>query len=298
MRFLYSLARFRFLLRLLGMALAAYVFVGAYLTIFQRDFIYLPDTTPPSLAGLNVAGMEEIIVPVTEPDGTGLLLKSWYHPPRAPDNPVVMYFQGNGGNIGWRNEKIRFFVNAGYGVFMVGYRGYGANPGHPTEAGLRRDAAHARLILDNLLRRGQRQSMRRPRVVCYGESLGAGLCIQIAASVPDFALLLLEAPFKSLADVAAHRYQLYPLNILSWLLKDKFDSIHKIAAVRTPILFLHGQKDAITPVEHSYALMAAANEPKEGWFPEDGGHNDLSKFGSHERAREFIDKYLPPKVKP
>ncbi len=72
----------------------------------------------------------------------GLSLFSWYLPPRA-GRPVIAYFHGNGGHIGYRAERLRRFAREGYGVLLAEYRGYAGNPGTPCEAGLYADAEAA-----------------------------------------------------------------------------------------------------------------------------------------------------------
>ncbi len=98
---------------------------------------------------------------------------SWYLAPRE-DWPVILYFHGNGGNIGHRAERVERFGHEGYGVLMAEYRGYGGNPGAPTQTGLFDDA---RAGLDFL----QDQGIAAHRLVLYGESLGTGVAVDIAA---------------------------------------------------------------------------------------------------------------------
>ena len=77
---------------------------------------------------------------LTTADGLNLL--AWYLPPQ-PGRPVILYFHGNGGHIGYRAELLRGFARNGYGVLMAEYRGYGGNPGTPSESGLVADGAAA-----------------------------------------------------------------------------------------------------------------------------------------------------------
>jgi fermentation-respiration switch protein FrsA (DUF1100 family) len=72
---------------------------------------------------------------VTTVTADGLELEGWWQPPAA-GRPTVLYFHGNGGNVGGRDDKARRMIERGYGVLLAGYRGYGGNPGSPSEAGL------------------------------------------------------------------------------------------------------------------------------------------------------------------
>ena len=149
---------------LVGIPLIAYLAVLSSLYVFQRQLLYFPDKSRPQLAGLAQLGVREIRLTTAD----GLSLFSWYLPPRE-GRPVILYFHGNGGNIGYRADRMQRFAREGYGVLMLEYRGYGGNPGTPTEAGLYDDA---RAGLDFL----QREAIAADRLVLYGESLGSGSC--------------------------------------------------------------------------------------------------------------------------
>src|ERR1700676_558994 len=136
----------RVLMWLVGVPLIAYLIVLGYLYVFQRQLMYFPDRARPQLGLLRELGLREVSLTTTD----GLALLSWYLPPRE-GRPVILYFHGNGGNIGHRAERIERFGHEGYGVLMVEYRGYGGNPGAPTETGLFDDA---RTALDFLQREG------------------------------------------------------------------------------------------------------------------------------------------------
>jgi len=58
-----------------------------------------------------------------------------------------LFFHGNAGTISSRAFKARYFLNAGLGVMLVGYRGYSDNPGTPNEMGLYTDARAALMFL-------------------------------------------------------------------------------------------------------------------------------------------------------
>ena len=170
----------------LGSALVAYSVLLGGLYLFQRHLLYFPDRTRPELGELSALGFRE--VKVTTADGLSLL--SWYLPPRE-GRPVIVYFHGNGGHIGYRATRLRRFAHDGYGVLMLEYRGYGGNPGAPSEAGFYADAAAG---LDFLARDGIIPN----RLVLYGESLGSGVAVYLAAQ-REIGALILEASFTSVA---------------------------------------------------------------------------------------------------
>jgi hypothetical protein len=258
----------------LGFALVGYAALVCGLFLFQRQLLYHPDKTRPELAGLEQIGVREVILPTDD----RLSLLSWYLPPRH-GRPMIAYFHGNGGHIGYRAERMLRFAREGYGVLMLEYRGYGGNPGAPSEAGFYADARAALAFLE-------REGVAPDRLVLYGESLGSGVAVELAAEY-EIAGLILEAPFTSVAEVAQYHFSYVPARRV---VTDRFDSLSRIGRVRAPILVLHGERDRVVPVRFGRALFDAAPEPKEGWFAPEAGHEDLARYGALDAAVAFIER--------
>jgi uncharacterized protein len=257
---------------LLGSALAVYGVLVGGIYIFQRHLLYFPDVARPELGDLAALGVHEITLKTAD----GLSLLSWYLPPRD-GRPVIAYFHGNGGHIGYRTERLQQFARNRYGVLMAEYRGYGGNPGTPSESGLDADGAAA---LDFLGGEGIGPN----RIVIYGESLGSGVAVSLAAE-RDVAGLILEAPFTSVAEVAQYHYSFIPA---SALVRDRFDSMARISDVKAPILVLHGERDRVIPLRFGRALFDAAPDPKELWLSREAGHEDLVRYGAFEAILDFL----------
>ncbi len=169
---------------------------AAGLFLGQRQLLYRPDRSRPDLGELTALGVREVALTTSD----GLSLLSWYLPPR-PGRPVIVYFHGNGGHIGYRAGRLRRFAGEGYGVFMAEYRGYAGNPGTPCEAGLFADGEAALDFLDDA-------RIDPGRLVLWGESLGSGVAVALAAR-RQIGGLVLEAPFTSVAAAAQHALPLY-----------------------------------------------------------------------------------------
>ena len=163
-------------------------------------------------------------------------------------------------------------------MLLVSYRGYGGSGGSPTEAGLYADGRAALAFLEA-------EGVRSDHVVLFGESLGAAIAIHVAGEAPVGAIVL-EAPFTSAVDVGRAAYPFLPV---AWLLKDRYLSIDKIAAIEAPLLIVHGEADRTVPVTHGRRLLEAATPPKQGMFLPGAGHNDLPAHGSSEAALEFLE---------
>ncbi|MGF1640179.1 MAG: alpha/beta hydrolase, partial [Rhodospirillales bacterium] len=170
---------------IVGLVAAGYVVVVGAMFAFQRSMLYLPSTTTPLPATSGVPEMR----PVGLVTADGLDLVAWYRP-AAEGHPTIVYFHGNGGHIGHRGSKVRPYLDAGYGLLLVSYRGYGGNPGRPSEEGLYRDGRAALAFLGT-------HGVPPARTVLYGESLGTGVAVHIAAerarAMQPVGALVLEA---------------------------------------------------------------------------------------------------------
>jgi fermentation-respiration switch protein FrsA (DUF1100 family) len=187
-------------------------------------------------------------------------------------------FHGNAGNASDRMPFLAPLVAVGHGVVVAGYRGYGGNPGAPSERGFTLDA---RAHLDWV-------AMRWPGapVVPMGESIGTGVAARMAAERP-VAGLILDSPFSSVADLAAAQFPWLPARRL---LRHPFDTLSRMAAIRVPVLVLHGERDGIIPPAHGRRVLAAAVDGR-GLFLPEAGHPALYTDASG-RALEAVAAFL------
>lgn len=266
-----------FIRRMAGWVLTlvlVYVVFCTALALMQKRLMYFPDPTRFVPEEWALKEMQPIEVKTED----GLTLTSWFCPPRKPDKFTIVFFQGNAGHLGYRNYKVRPWLDAGYGVLMVGYRGFG-NPGSPSEAGFYNDASAA---IQAIHQRG----IPYEGMVLYGESMGTGVAVQMATEY-DAAALILESPYTSIPDVAADRYPLVPVGIL---IHDQFNSLGKIKDVHMPLLLMHGEADTVVPVKFGRKLFAAANEPKQAEFIPGAGHNDVYDLRTQQLILSFLAK--------
>jgi fermentation-respiration switch protein FrsA (DUF1100 family) len=239
---------------LLGVLVAFGGFV-ALMYVAQRSLMYFPDRhrTPPAAAGLPSA--EEAVL---DSEG-GERVIVWHVPPRGA-KPVVIYFHGNGGALHHRADRFRALTA----------------DGSPSESGFVADGEAA-----------YRFAVARypaERVVLFGESLGTGVAVAIAAE-HKIGGLILQAPFTSAVDVAALVYWFLPVR---FLMKDPFYSDRRIAKVTAPVLILHGARDSIVPIGLGERLYALAGEPKRFVRLREGSHNDLDGHGALTEVLAFL----------
>ncbi len=261
--------------RIIGVLAVQFALLLAGCAEVQRSLMYFPEHELPDPTTVGVPEMAVVRLSTAD----GLALVSWYARAVGPERPTIVYLHGNAGNIAGRAPKVRPFLDRGYGLLLVSYRGYGSNRGAPNEQGL---IADGRAALDFLADRGVGPA----RTVLLGESLGSAVAVSLA-SERDVAAIILEAPFTSAADVGQHAFPLLPVKLL---IADRFDSLGRIGRVGAPLLIIHGEKDRVVPVAHGRRLLAAAQAPKHGVFLPGAGHNDLLRHGSAEVALVFLER--------
>ena len=264
----------------------------------ERALVYFPSRSVPAPESVGLAGVEQ--AGFTTDDGVHLA--GWFAPASGTSRDLaVLVCHGNGGNVASRARLLRDLPPLGLAVLVVDWRGYGASDDvQPTEDGLYRDGRAALAWL--MARTGLPES----RIVLFGESLGTGVAVQLAAEAADAAeaaraadsaappagsapyALVLQSPFTSLADAAAANHPWLPVRLL---LRDRYDSLSKIGRVHVPLLVLHGAQDGIVPVEQGRRLQAAAGGPHHFIELPRAGHNDVWRDGTARRAdlAAFLD---------
>ncbi|HEX2053826.1 MAG TPA: alpha/beta fold hydrolase [Actinomycetota bacterium] len=248
------------------MAKAVAILLGSFLLVlvtvwvFQRRLIYLPFARPvPPASGFLPSAQE-----VTLRTDDGLELGAWFLPAADGGSAAgVLVANGNAGDRSFRAPLARALSREGFAVLLFDYRGFGGNPGTPTEEGLALDvrAAHDYLV--------ERAELRPERLLYFGESLGAAVVAELATEHPP-AGLVLRSPFADLASVGRVHYPFLPVGLL---LKDRFDVALHVASLDTPITVVYGSADSIVPPSQSRAVAEAAPDAQLVEVP-GADHND------------------------
>lgn len=267
-------------------AVAAAVVVGVLAVLvgaawgFQRALVFVPDPSP-----------------VTAPDGVRELtfttsddveLTAWLVEPGAgavDRETAVLYAPGNGGNRGGRIGIGRALADEGFTVLLMDYRGYGGNPGTPSEEGLAKDAGAAVKVLRS-------EGFAAERTLYLGESIGTGVVARLQADVPPAAMLL-RSPFTSFVDVGAHHYPYLPVRLL---MRDRFPVEEYVSASEVPVTVVYGTDDEVVPSEQSARVAQTAGRLEQPVVLDGVGHNDPQMFGRPvvEALVQLADENVPP----
>jgi hypothetical protein len=271
-------------------AAAAYGVVLLALWALQSRLAFPAPRAPvpdPAAVGLTHGARLQLALP----DGTPLA--GWFLAPRdaaGPAHPTptrapaLLWFYGNGENIGTIWPVLRDFQPPGMALLVVDYPGYGGSGGRASEAALHAAAEAAWGAL------AARPEVDSGRIVVYGRSLGTVPATRIAATHPA-AGLILESPFTSAREMARQHYGLFPRAVLRLTL----DNLGTIPKVTAPLLVIHGTADRLVSPEMGRRVAAAARGggPVELVWIEGAGHNDTYAVGGRryrDKVWEFITK--------
>lgn len=257
---------------LLLLVAALYAGIAFKLARSETALLFRPSREPMDAGAAGVAGLRAVQVPTAD----GLRLECWFLSP-PPGRPTILYLHGNGGSLMDRIGRVRRLAEHDYGLLAVEYRGYGGNPGSPSEAGFADDALAA---LDFL----QAHGIASREVVLFGESLGTGVAVRLATRRP-VAGVVLDSPYTSIAAVAQRMFPLIPVRLL---MRNPFDLVGRIADIDAPLLILQGARDGIIPPDMGETDFQAARLPKTIWTAPEGEHENVLESGGDVELAAFV----------
>lgn len=256
-----------------------YVAVVIMFVALQRSLMYPAMTSAAPLVAEDYRFHGVALADAVTKTSDGITLHGWYARPEGdpPEpRPLILFFHGNGGNRIHRIDDIDLLVGLGAEVLVFDYRGYAENAGTPSEAGLKLDA---RAAWEYAI---QELGVPSDRIVLFGESLGGGVAVSLAAETcaagTPPAGLILRSTFSSMTDAASYHYPWLPIRLA---LLDRYDSMSRIGQVTCPLLMLHGDRDPVVPDVLGRRLFDAAPAESAGGVAkqfvvlEGAGHNDV-----------------------
>ncbi len=225
---------------------------------FMQDmFIYYPTKYHVLPEEANVPAFEEKTIAAA--DGTELRI--WFA--KGYDvKPAILFFHGNA----WQNsafaEQLQPFIDDGYTVLMMEYRGFGDAEGKLSQQAMYSDVV---TTFDWLKDQGYE------KIIVSGYSLGCAAAISLA-NQRNVDGLMLTAPFASLYELVGEK----PVPLAQWALKDHYPSDELIKTVKTPTLVVHGKKDRLIPYQHGQKIYDASGaEDKQLFLLDESSHHSI-----------------------
>jgi fermentation-respiration switch protein FrsA (DUF1100 family) len=259
-----------------------------------RETRQMPGRTPVSY-GLEA---EDVVVRTSD----GLWLKGWYLPSR--NGVTVMLQHGYKSHRGEMLNEAAMLDRHGYGALVTSLRTHDGSDGDLITFGVRemRDFEAWMLFL----------SGRAPddRVAVIGNSMGATLAIQFAASEPRVGAVVANSAFSSLEDTVETSVRFFtglppfpfaPL-ITFWAEREAEFRARDVDAKLwigrlspRPVLLMQGGTDSVISRESGQRLFDAAREPKELWFEPELRHAAFDTARPEEYERRvvgFLDRHV------
>ena len=278
-----------------GAVLMVVAFALVWLKVHEDELVFAAERSRQHILSVLPADAERVAVPV--PKGGELAGVVYRADGSADDTFWMLHLHGNADSAfsPWQVRHCEALRRSGFNVLEIDYRGFGATPGRPSEAGMDEDSEAA---YQELLRRGVPPN----RIILLGHSLGSGPAVLLAARHKAAALVLFGA-FTSIPDAAADRYPYLPVRLAASV---QFNSLALIGDVHMPVVIAHSRSDTLIPYAHALKLFAAANDPKHLItfdFPADdgfGGHVDAlyEHVGILRSALAGLVPAIPTSVEP
>lgn len=219
------------------------------------------------------ANREDCLIPVDDHVRIG----ASFHP-ASPDDPVILFFHGNGEIASDYDDIGPMFTTMGVGFFVADYRGYGRSTGTPGVSAMMRDS---RVILDYVKGLMKSRNATGP-VLVMGRSLGSASALELAACRgDDITGLIVESGF---ADGLALLEKLGIDTAGAGITREQgFGNLDKIRKFSGPCLIIHAEYDHIIPFSDGRELYDACPSRQKQLLRIDGAnHNDIFLRGMTE----------------
>jgi fermentation-respiration switch protein FrsA (DUF1100 family) len=246
----------KIILQFISLIILIYLSVIVFLFFYQRNLLYHPNENNYSGNNLNFE-IEKVKIKTSD----GIELLGWFHEKDLEKFKTIIFFHGNAGTLENRIYKLNRLKDLDINFLIIAWRGFSGNKGKPTEKNLYEDGKSAVQWIKNF-------GVENKNIILYGESLGTGIATEIAQN-NDFAGVILETPFTSMADAASKFYPYIPVKLL---LRDKYENLKKIKNIKSPILVMHGEVDQLVPFSMGEKIYKEANNPKYSYFTKDDDH--------------------------
>ncbi|URE41534.1 Autophagy protein 16 (ATG16) [Musa troglodytarum] len=173
---------------------------------------------------------------------------------------TVLYSHGNAADLGQMYELfLELSIHLRVNLLGYDYSGYGQSSGKPTEQNTYADIETAyKCLIENY-------GAKEEEIILYGQSVGSGPTVDLAARLPHLRAIMLHSPILSGLRV------MYPVKRTYW-----FD-IYK------------GTSDEVVDFSHGKKLWELCNEKYEPLWLKGGKHCDLELFPEYlTHAKKFI----------
>jgi fermentation-respiration switch protein FrsA (DUF1100 family) len=121
-------------------------------------------------------------------------------------------------------------------------------------------------------------------IILYGRSLGSGFATKLA-SMNNPKMLILDAPYYSLAKVTGRYMPFMPLSVI---LRYPMPTYKWLKYVNCPVKIIHGTHDKLIPFKSSVKLSQIKPKQTRLYPVIGGGHKNLNNFEEYHKIMEEV----------
>lgn len=208
-------------------------------------------------------------------NNAGNRLTGWYFKSPA-EKRVAVLSHGQGGDMTYMLPYVHPMLDLNCSVLLYNFRGFGDSQGSPSVLGICDDGLAA---FDYLTKE---KGWNHKNIYVGGVSLGSGVACD-TAQVRDAGGVILFSSYSSLHR-AAHEV-MFPSRVFPAFLfpKNGLDNAVAMSKIRTPLLILHGAKDALFSLDHATKIYESAAGPKQIHVFDRCGHGNIAKCATEYR---------------
>ncbi|XP_057435405.1 uncharacterized protein LOC130728079 isoform X1 [Lotus japonicus] len=189
---------------------------------------------------------------------------------------TILYSHGNAADIGQMYELfVELSIHLRVNLMGYDYSGYGQSSGKPSEHNTYADIEAVYKYLE------ENYGAKQEDIILYGQSVGSGPTLDLAARLPRLRAVVLHSPILSGLRV------MYPVKRSYWF--DIYKNIDKIPLVKCPVLVIHGTADEVVDCSHGKQLWELCQQKYEPLWIKGGNHCNLELYPEYLRhLRKFI----------
>ncbi|KAI3882898.1 hypothetical protein MKX03_035914 [Papaver bracteatum] len=178
---------------------------------------------------------------------------------------TLLYSHGNAADLGQMYELfIELSIHLKVNLMGYDYAGYGQSSGKPSEHNTYADVEAVYKCLE------ESYGAKQENIILYGQSVGSGPTLDLAARLPRLRAAVLHSPILSGVRV------MYPVKRTYWF--DIYKNIDKIPLVSCPVLIIHGTADEVVDCSHGKQLWELCKEKYEPLWLKGGNHCNLELY--------------------
>ena len=257
--------------------IVAFIGLSAYLGASATKVERNPVEGNPADLGLDY---EDIEFPSSDDE---LIMHGWYLPCPDSEQVIIMLHGADGNRASPSVDMLGIaaeLVANGYSILMFDMRGHGESEGDRLSAGY-----HERKDLLGALDYVQEVGFKHIGVL--GFSMGAATALLTAAENTDIDCVVADSSFADMTGIIEREFTertgfpgfllppvIFMVNIMYGV---DFNAVKPVESVPDiaprPVLFIHGEEDTFTPLEHAHRLINASQNPQdELWIAPNATH--------------------------